>query len=107
MILKSNDKVTVHQGYGYISTGKFIGVKSVDGMGYCYIIRVKSKNDEGCNMGGDIMIPISDFKHGEGEFVLRKRGYKDWLKQIKEKVTKGSLYNKWNTTLKQPKKDKL
>ena len=97
MKLKSNDKVAVHQGYGYISTGKFVGVKSVVGMGDCFIIRVKPKDDEGCNLGGDIMIPIYDFKHGKGEFILRKCGYKDWLEKLREKVTKESLYHKWNT----------
>lgn len=97
MKLKSNDRVAVHQGYGYISIGKFVGVESVAGMGHCFIIRVKPEDDEGCNLGGDIMIPIQDFKHEKGEFILRKCGYKDWLEKLREKVTKETLYHKWNT----------
>jgi hypothetical protein len=97
MIVKSNEKIAVHQGFGYISIGRFIGINNESGMGLCYLIKVKPKDDEGCNLGGTILIPFDEFEHDKNLFLLRKEGYHKWLKKIKKEIIKENIYHKWNT----------
>lgn len=84
MNIKCNEKIAIHQGFGYISIGKFIGINQMNGEN-CIIIRVKPCDDEACSMGGDIYLTFDKFNHNNDIFQLKNHGYDNWLTEIKEK----------------------
>lgn len=97
MNIECNEKIAVHQGFGYISIGNFIGIDTMSGRGNCVVIRVRPCDDEGCSLGGDIYVSFDEFRHGKGIFQLKKDGYNKWLVELEEKVKKENIYHKWNS----------
>ena len=98
MNIKCNEKIAIHQGFGYISIGKFIGIGEMNGES-CIIIRVKPGDNEGCSTRSDIFITFDRFKHNKDIFQMKEDGYDKWISELKEKVTRENKFHKWNTTV--------